>query len=32
MPVIKLTMGELFANFKVDITFQLRGHTGIRCS
>jgi len=32
MPVIKLSLGEPFKFFCVDLTFQLRGHTGLRCA
>lgn len=32
MPVIKLVMGEAFERYKVDITFQIREHTGLRCA
>lgn len=32
MPVIKLVMNETYDNYKVDITFQLREHTGLRCA
>jgi len=32
MPVIKLLMSEQLYSYKVDITFQLREHTGLRCA
>ena len=32
MPVIKLNMNSSMFNFKVDLTFQLREHTGLRCA
>ena len=32
MPVIKLVMGDFFDHYKVDITFQIREHTGLRCA
>ena len=32
MPVIKLNMNSSMFNSKVDLTFQLREHTGLRCA
>lgn len=32
MPVVKITMGPKFLNLKVDMTFQAKNHTGVRCS
>lgn len=32
MPIMKLSLNSDFMHMNIDLTFQIRGHTGIRCT
>jgi len=32
MPIMKLGLNSDYLHMNIDLTFQIRGHTGIRCT
>ena len=32
MPIMKLALNSSYMHMNIDLTFQVRGHTGLRCT